>query len=133
MILLDTHALVWLDEGNHLLGKKSLSIIDESLKSGELFVSTISFWEIAMLINKGRLDMQIDVNIWRQNLISHGLQEVALSGDIAISSALLKDFHGDPADRMIVATAINLTATLCSADKKILSWKNNLTRLDARK
>jgi len=133
MILLDTHTLVWLDEGNERLGKQSLSLINEAFKSEKLFVSAISFWEVAMLVEKGRLDMQIDVDSWRQQLIANGLQEISLAGNTAIHSALLKDFHGDPADRMIVATAIHLTATLCTADKKILSWDNDLLRLDAHK
>lgn len=133
MILLDTHALVWLDEGSLKLGKKSLAYIDEALKNSELFVSTISFWEIAMLINKGRLELQIEAVLWRQNLMHNGLQEIVISGDIAIAAAHLKDFHGDPADRIIVATAINTTATLCTADKKILSWESDLIRLNARK
>lgn len=132
MILLDTHALVWLDEGSPRLGKEALPLIDKALKSSELFVSTISFWEVAMLVEKGRLEMQSEVDLWRQSLINNGLQEVALTGDIAISAALLKDFHGDPADRMIVATAIQLAAFLCTADEKILAWKHKLVRVNAR-
>ena len=133
MILLDTHTLVWLDEGSNRLGEKSLSQIDQSLKSGELFVSAISFWEVAMLIEKGRLEIQLDVDAWRQNLIDNGLQEISLTGHMAVRAALLKDFHGDPADRMIVSTAICLTATLYTADEKILSWNQDLLRFDARK
>jgi PIN domain nuclease of toxin-antitoxin system len=133
MMLLDTHALIWLDEGSHRLGKESLSLIDLSLQSNELSVASISFWEVAMLIEKGRLEMQMTAEIWRQNLIDNGLQEISLTGNIAIQAALLKDFHGDPADRIIVATALHATATLCTADKQILSWKQNLLRLDAQK
>ena len=133
MILLDTHALIWLDEGSDRLGAKSLSTIDKALQTGELFVSAISFWEVAMLIEKGRLEMQLEVDLWRQSLLNNGLQEAVLTGDIAIHSALLKNFHGDPADRIIVATAIHLSASLCTADEKILSWKNRLARVDARK
>ena len=133
MILLDTHALIWLDEGSERLGKQSLSLINQAFKSEKLFVSVISFWEVAMLVEKGRLEMQMDVDSWRQQLIAKGLQEIALTGNTAINSATLKNFHGNPADRMIVATAIHLTATLCTADNKILSWINDLLRLDARK
>jgi PIN domain nuclease of toxin-antitoxin system len=133
MMLLDTHALIWLDEGSHRLGKESLSLIDLSLQSNELSVASISFWEVAMLIVKGRLEMQMTAEIWRQDLIDNGLQEISLTGNIAIQAALLKDFHGDPADRIIVATALHATATLCTADKQILSWKQNLLRLDAQK
>lgn len=133
MILLDTHTLVWLDEGNKRLGKRSLSMIDKALKSKELYVSSVSFWEVAMLVNKGRLEMQISIELWRKNLLDNGLQELSLTGDVAIQSALLNDFHGDPADRMIVATAIQSTTKLCTADEKILVWKSNLLRFDARK
>lgn len=132
MILLDTHALVWLDEGNERLGKKSLALIDNALKSGELFVSAISFWEVAMLVEKGRLEMQMEVDLWRQSLVNNGLQEAVLTGKTAIRSALLVDFHGDPADRMIVATAIHLAASLCTADEQILLWQQKLVRVDAR-
>ncbi len=132
MIVLDTHTLIWLDEGNPRLGEKSLSLIDKALKSEQLFVSIISFWEVAMLIEKGCLEMKMDVQLWRRSLIDNGLKEVDLTGDMAIYSANLKDFHGDPADRMIVATAISLTATLCTADEKILAWDQGLIRMDAR-
>lgn len=132
MILLDTHTLVWLDEGDDKLGKKARSLIDRALGSAELFVSAISFWEVAMLVAKGRLEMQAEVDVWRQSLIENGLQEVALTGHMAVRAALLRDFQGDPADRLIVATAIDLAASLCTADEKILSWKQKLTRIDAR-
>ncbi len=132
MILLDTHVLVWLDQGSHRLGRQTLALIDEALKSSELFVSTISFWEIAMLVEKGRLEISMKLAHWRQSLLDNGLQEVSLDGDTAIQSAQLQNFHGDPADRMIVATAIGLSATLCTADTKLLSWKQDLGRYDAQ-
>ncbi len=132
MILLDTHVLVWLDEGNKRLGNKSLSIIDRSLKASELFVAAISFWEVAMLVEKGRLELQMGIVPWRRSLLDNGLQEIPLTGDIAVSSAFLKDFHGDPADRMIVATTRHLSATLSTADERILAWDQDLIRFDAR-
>ena len=132
MILLDTHTLVWLDEGSTRLGQHSLSTINQALKSQELFVSAISFWEVAMLVDKGRLIMKMSIESWRKGLIDNGLQEIPLTGGDAIKSALLTNFHGDPADRMIVATAITLNAILCTADKKILTWDQSLQRIDAR-
>jgi len=132
MILLDTHTLVWLSEGSSKLGIESRQLIDNALKENELFVSSISFWEVAMLVDKGRLNMDESLSIWHSNLIRNGLQEIPLTGRIAIQSTTLIDFHGDPADRMIVATAINSTTTLCTADKKILSWKQELLRTNAR-
>lgn len=132
MIVLDTHALVWLAEGSSKLGKKSRLLMDEALKAEALFVSVISFWEVAVLVEKRRLDMQMSVDAWRKSLIENGLKEVSLTGDMAIYAAQLNNFHGDPADRMIVSTAISLTATLCTADEKILGWEQSLMRLDAR-
>lgn len=105
MILLDTHTLIWLDEGSDRLGTKSREAIDTALENNELFVATISFWEAAMLIEKGRLTMQTGLDEWRRSLINYGLQELPLTGEIAISSARLPNFQGDPADRIIVATA----------------------------
>jgi PIN domain nuclease of toxin-antitoxin system len=133
MIILDTHALVWLSEGNSKLGTESLCLIDKALKENELFVSAISFWEVAMLIEKGRITMECSVTEWRISLMKHGLQEIPLAGDIAVESAQLVDFHGDPADRMIVATAIKSTANLCTADQKILDWKHGLATLNAKR
>ena len=132
MMLLDTHVLVWLDEGSQRLGNQSLSSIDAALKDGELGVSVISFWEVAMLVNKGRLKIQMDLQLWRRSLLESGLQEIPLTGEVAIYAALLDDFHGDAADRMIVATAQYLNAELVTADEKILSWKHELLRMDAR-
>lgn len=132
MILLDTHALVWLSEGSALLGENALTLIDSALKKSELFVASISFWEVAMLVEKKRLNMDISVPIWRSSLMKGGLQELPLTGCMAIESAQLPDFHGDRADRMIVATAINSAATLCTADQKILAWNHDVVRVNAK-
>ena len=132
MIILDTHTLVWLDEGSTRLGQHSLLLINQALRSQELFVSAVSFWEVAMLVEKGRLIMQMSIASWRKGLIDNGLQEIPLTGGVAIQSALLTNFHGDPADRMIVATTIESSAKLCTADKKILAWNQSLQKINAR-
>lgn len=132
MLLLDTHVLVWLDEGNPRLGKTALQTIDEALTSGQLGVATISFWEVAMLIKKQRLAMQTEIADWRFELLQAGLLEIPLRGTTAIRAGQLPLFHGDPADRMIVATAIENGATLMTADEKILSWKQLNQKIDAR-
>ncbi len=114
-------------------GKHALKRIDHALQNQGLFVSAISFWEVTMLKEKGRLDLTMEVELWRNILINNGLQEIALNGETGIQAALLRHFHGDPADRIIVATAIQTGATLCTADEKILAWENALPRIDARK
>jgi len=132
MLLLDTHVLVWLDEGSSRLGKIALDIINESLVSGQLGVATISFWEVAMLVEKQRLVMKTELDVWRSDLLEAGLLEIPLRGTTAIRAGQLQVFHGDPADRMIVASAIENAATLMTADQKILSWNQFHQKIDAR-
>ena len=131
MLLLDTHVLVWLDEGSSRLGTEALQTINRALASGQLGVASISFWEIAMLVRKSRLDIQIELDVWRLELLKSGLLEIPLQGSTAIRAGQLQGFHGDPADRMIVATAIEHSATLATADQKILEWDTLQQKIDA--
>ena len=132
VIVLDTHTLVWLDQGSERLGKTARQTIDRAYESEGLSVSAISFWELAVLKSKGRIELP-PLRKWRQDLIDMGLIEFPVSGDIGISSAELTNFHPDPADRLIIATALWQDATLLTADKRILEWGGTLERLDARK
>ena len=132
MKLLDTHVLIWLTEGSPRLGSDALQIINTALKTGKLGVPAICFWEIAKLVAKGRLTLQIDLDVLRFELLQTGLQEIPLQGSTAIRAGQLISFHGDPADRMIVATAIENSATLITANEKILGWDGLLQKIDAR-
>jgi PIN domain nuclease of toxin-antitoxin system len=78
LILLDTHVLLWLDSADPQLGAEARDAIDEAHQAGELAVSAISFWETAMLIEKGRLKLDIPAHVWRQDLLSAGLREIAV-------------------------------------------------------
>jgi len=80
MLLLDTHVLIWLDEGSSRLGTDALQVINKALATGQLGVTAISFWEIAMLIEKQRLTFQIELDVWRAELLQTGLQEIPLQG-----------------------------------------------------
>lgn len=133
MILIDTHVLIWLDEGNSNLGEKARTLIDNALQERELAISAISFWETAMLVEKQRVWIKMDLDAWRVNLLEQGLRELPVHGGIALRAGKLNDFHGDPADRMIVSTALESSATLITADEKILSWSKPLISCDARK
>ncbi|MBI5559143.1 MAG: type II toxin-antitoxin system VapC family toxin [Deltaproteobacteria bacterium] len=132
MLLLDTHVLIWLDEGNPRLGENALETINESLASGQLGVATISFWEVAMLVEKQRLILQTELDVWRFDLLQAGLIEIPLRGTTAIRAGQLRFFHGDPAGRVIVATATDNAATLMTADEKILTWGRFHQKIDAR-
>ena len=131
MILLDTHVLVWLWTGDSHLGKSARRMMDVALRDQELAVSAMTFWEVAMLRNKGRLNFTEDVGLWRRELLGQGLVEIPVDGEIGIRANALPGFHADPADRIIVGTALE-GHRLLTADAGILRWSGNLNRLDAR-
>ncbi len=132
LILLDTHALVWLDAGDARLGRRTRRLIDEAFAEDDLAVSAISFWEVAMLEVKGRLSLHQEPESWRGDLLDRGLLEIPVDGEIGIRAAGLEGFHGDPADRLIVATAL-AGHRLVTADRNILDWSGVLLSSDARK
>ena len=73
-----------------------------------------------------------DVGVWRQEQLLQGLIEIPVDGEIGIRANTLADFHADPADRIIVATALE-GHELITADERILDWPGQLSRLDARR
>ncbi|MDW7710795.1 MAG: type II toxin-antitoxin system VapC family toxin [Deferrisomatales bacterium] len=133
MILLDTHALVWMDADDPALGKASRRLIQQAWEGGRLTVSAVSFWECSMLQQRDRLVLPMPPSAWRENLISAGLREHPLDGAIAVLATQLALPHKDPADRFIAATAILHAATLVTADERLLAWKHPLKRQDARR
>lgn len=130
MILLDTHVLLWLRAGDARLGRRARDEIDRAWHAGDLATSAISFWEVAMLNVKGRIKMADDVRSWRRQQLEQGMVEIAVSGEICIRAASLVGFHGDPADRIIVATG-QQGHRLVTADARILGWSGQLSRLPA--
>ena len=132
MTLLDTHVLLWLRLGDARLGNLALREIDRAWHIGELAVSAITFWEVALLHQKRRIAFSGDVSLWRREQLEQGLVEVPVDGEIGVRANSLTDFHGDPADRIIVATALD-GHRLLTGDHRILSWGGDLDRLDARK
>ena len=130
MILLDTHVLLWLRLGDARLGPKARLEIDRAWQAGEVGVSAISFWEVALLKDKGRIRFREDIGGWRREQIEQGMAEVAVDGAIAIRAVGLADFHADPADRLIVATALE-GYRLVTADERILDWAGPLSRVRA--
>jgi PIN domain nuclease of toxin-antitoxin system len=123
VILLDTHVLVRYMHDESKLGKRTLSLIDRAVANDELFVSAISFWEVATLVAKGRLELDTTVAAFRDLALRNGVREQVLDGDITALAGELPDAHGDPADRMLVATAIIRGLTLVTADAVLLDWK----------
>ncbi|HXP91087.1 MAG TPA: type II toxin-antitoxin system VapC family toxin [Fibrobacteria bacterium] len=121
--VLDTHALIWFLTGDPRLKKSVLHSLEAATTSEGLFIPAISIWEIGMLEAKGRISIAGGASAWvRRALQLPGLLLAPLHPEISLSAASLPDFHGDPADRMIVATSIYLGFPLATADQKIKAW-----------
>ena len=121
MILLDTHIFVWWMNHQPSLSKSQLKAIEVTT---EIAVSAISLWEIAKLAENGRLALSIPVLDWIQAALSYPtLRLIPLSPEIIVQSTQLPGlFHKDPADQLIVATAMQLGIPLLTKDSKILNY-----------
>ena len=131
MILLDTHVLLWLDRDDTSLGAQARATIAEAWQASRVAVSAISFWEAALLDQRGRISLGRSASQWRSDWLEAGLQELSLDGATALLGASLNDFHADPADRFITATALRHQACLLTADRLILAWSGPLQRTPA--
>jgi PIN domain nuclease of toxin-antitoxin system len=121
MILLDTQALLWLTEDERL-GVEARKLIDA--ETGNLHLSAISFWEIAMLIDKRRIALAMPLDSWMQRLFeTGGFTMVAVNPAIAADAGSLPGkIHGDPCDRIIIATARSLGCPVLTADGLIIDY-----------
>ena len=131
MILLDTHVLLWLDIDDPTLGMSSRRLISQAWNAGEVAISAMSFWECAMLHARGRITLPKSPLAWRGDLLSAGLVELPVDGQISILATELEPLHKDPADRLIAASAITHGATLITADERLLKWKHAVKRQNA--
>ena len=131
MILLDTHVLVWMNQDDAALGKAARRLVQKAWDTQELAVSAISFWECEMLHVAKRVRFLQSPIAWRAQLLSAGLIEFPVDGEIAMLSVHLDLLHKGPANRFIAATAIANGAALLTADTKLLKWKHALQRHDA--
>lgn len=114
MLIVDTHALVWSRSLDAQLGMRAWEAIEQAWQSGSIAVSAFTFWEMAMLLSKGRSGFPEDVSLWRQGLLGQGLIEVPVDGAIGIRATALAGHR------------------LATADTRILAWSSNLDRLDSR-
>jgi len=123
-LLLDTHVWVWLINADDRLNRnKYLKIIEHYSTQGAVRVSAVSIWELGMLVAKERLILSKNIHQWvQESLDSKGISLESLSIDILLESASMEGVHGDPADRMILATALNINAMIMTADKEIITY-----------
>lgn len=124
MIVLDTHVLLWVVLEPERLGVESRRAIADAAGAGAVRVSAISLWEIAMLLRKRRIALDRSLQAWSEAVFvgSHGMRLTPVEGAIALDAGSLDIGHGDPADRILIATARHLRCPLVTADDKILAY-----------
>jgi len=126
MIVLDTHAWIWFTSKPVVLSKKAKKAVEAAVKEKNVLISSISAWEVALLVKKKRLTLSMDVTDWiakSENLPF--IQFIPVSNLIAVKSVNLpQPLHSDPADRIIIATALSTGAPIVTKDKKILDYSH---------
>ncbi|MBI3292468.1 MAG: type II toxin-antitoxin system VapC family toxin [Elusimicrobia bacterium] len=125
LVLLDTHIWVGVATGDQRLQVPSfLRSVSRWTSTSSMRVSVISVWEVAMLETKRRITFSVSCLEWVQRALRiPGMVLASLTPEIAVESSRLPgNFHGDPADRIIVATARSLGATLVTQDERILAY-----------
>lgn len=132
-LLLDTHTLIWMDEGSDRLGAAARKRIADEFHEGKVYVSPISIWEVGVAARKGRVQLTSQIKAWTQSVFVSGYREMPLKVQHAVLASELDWGHQDPADRFLVATALVESLTLVTADKAIHTWRGRLDRLDARR
>lgn len=136
-LLLDTHIWIWYLNGDgQALAPATVSLLERSAAASGLFVSDISYWEVAVKSAKGKLDFTVDTSVWLQRAErAPGVRFVPLDRTILLQSTRLPGTpHGDPADRMLMATALILNMPLVTADRAIIAYgkQHSLPTVDVR-
>lgn len=135
-LLLDTHIWVWYVENEaKRFSRRITPVVERAVQRGDVIVSAISVWEIAQLEAARRLELSMDVRTWVGRALAFpGVQLKGLSPSIAIESTRLPgDLHRDPADRILIATARLIGASLVTCDTALLAYakKGHVRILDA--
>ena len=125
LLLLDTHCWIWAQLGLvQQLSRAALQSIKDAEREGNLRISVISIWELAMLEKRGRLALPMNIRMWVEQALSKpGIAVAPLTPEIALESVHLPgEMHGDPADRMLLATARVLGARLVTKDAQLIRY-----------
>ena len=121
-LLLDTHIALWLDAGDNRLRPSTRALIDGCWQDGgTIYLSAVTVWEVALLVDTGRIDLDIPVEAWAERFLDRqGIEAVLLSYRAASRAYQLHHFeHRDPADRLLISTAIELGCPLVTYDERI--------------
>lgn len=123
-VLLDTHVFIWLVNGDSTLPVKIRKLINESLLAGNVYLSVMSCWEIAMLEEKKRIILTEPCLQWIDDALRRSSVQIAeLTPQITIESCKLPgQLHGDPVDRMIISTARAMHLRLITRDQSIINY-----------
>ena len=129
-ILLDTNVLLRLVADSPGISSSFKSEVETVLPEGGVVVSAATFVETTRLHHHERIDLGCHPSLWRRERLQAGLREVPIDGDVAVESVHLMNsgFHRDPADQLIVATAMLAGMTLATTDTQIIDWAHQ-TRL----
>jgi PIN domain nuclease of toxin-antitoxin system len=116
--LLDTHTFVWLASDQSELSAKAFAAIKKDRRS--LYISVVTVWEIALLHKKGRLLLPLPAGEFVERAMRHhGIQELPLTGEVALRAVALPDLHNDPFDRILIASSLHHQCHLVTKDEKI--------------
>jgi PIN domain nuclease of toxin-antitoxin system len=136
VILLDTSVIIWFIEGSPQLGAQTRLRINGAA-TGQLCVCAMSFWEIGLLLSKRRLALTMSTADLAQSLEEDDrFRVVPVDSAIAIEAGTLpQGIHGDPGDRMLIATARLRACPLLTSDSKILAYaaQGHVQAIDARR
>ena len=132
MILLDTHVLVWLAENSSRMGGEARSQLENE---DELYLSAMTFWELSLLQGKGQITLMMPLEqLLDRVTIDEGMTVAPVTAQIAMDANALPGLHGDPVDRLLMATARALSCPLMTADGMIGRYARDghLQAIDAR-
>lgn len=120
--LLDTHILIWWFEADSPLSRDQRRLLSKSQRENPMVVSDISLWEVATLLELGRIELALPLRDWLEKATAPPLvRRFGITPAVAAEVAALPgDFHRDPADRILVSTARVLNVPLCTSDNRII-------------
>ncbi|OAE13325.1 twitching motility protein PilT [Pseudomonas simiae] len=116
-LLLDTHILLWTLSDDPKLSDKARKLIENA---AEIYVSAATFWEMAIKVGLGKLD--VDLDEIRDECLESGFVELPITSEHTIALKDLEHHHKDPFDRLIVATAISEPMRLLTADPQVVQY-----------
>ena len=124
MIVLDTHVWIWFISNPKNLSKRAEKVVNQALIDKSVLISSISAWELAHLVKRDRIKLTLEITDWiAKSEALPFIQFIPVTNSIAVKSVdLPQPLHSDPADRIIVATALSTGVPLVTKDKRLLDY-----------